>query len=458
MKNIYVKDVTQKCHGKLIQGTLDTPLINFSKDTRTIRKGDVFVGIKGDNFDGNNMYEEALEKGAIGCILNKDTVINEYYLNKYKDSFIILVDDTIFALQKLASFKRSLYDIPVIAITGSVGKTSTKDIVASILQEEYHVLKTIGNLNNHIGLPLTILSLKDEDCLVVEMGMNNLGEISTLSKIARPTIGIITNIGTAHIGNLGSRENILKAKLEILDGMDNGILIINNDNDLLHDWYLKNKHNLKLVTYGLNNQSNFNAKDIKLNELFSNFKVENDEYQINIPGDHFILNALVGIAIGNLFNIPTSKIKKGLENFTLSKNRMEIEKVNNYTIINDSYNANYDSMVSAINYLGSLKTYKIAVLGDMLELGKYSEKLHRNLAKTIIDNKIDIVITVGNNAKYISSELVNLNFNKNNLYSYNSNEDAINKLKEIIKDDDTILIKASNGMHFKEIYEALKGD
>lgn len=458
MHNIYVKDVTQKCHGKLIQGALDTPLISFSKDTRTIQKGDVFVGIKGVNFDGNNMYEEALEKGAIGCILNKDTIVNEYYLNKFKNAFIILVDDTISALQKLASYKRSLYDIPVIAITGSVGKTSTKDIVASVLEEKYHVLKTIGNLNNHIGLPLTILSLKDEDALVVEMGMNNLGEISTLTKIARPTIGIITNIGTAHIGNLGSRENILKAKMEILDGMDNGILIINNDNDLLHNWYLENKNNLKIVTYGLNNPSDFNAIDIKLNELSSTFRVDDENYQINIPGNHFILNALVGITIGNLFNISTSKIKNGLENFTLSKNRMAIEKVNNYTIINDSYNANYDSMVSAINYLGSLKSHKISVLGDMLELGKYSEKIHRNLAAVLINNKIDIVITVGEYANYIYQELINLNFNKNNLYSYNSNKDAINKLKEIIKDDDTILIKASNGMHFNEIYEALKGE
>jgi len=215
MHDIYVKDIIKKCNGKLIVGNENIILDNFSKDTRTINNNDIYIGIKGEVFDGNNLYKEALENGALGCILDDTTNIDIDYLKKYQDRFIIVVKDTIKCIQTLAIYKRNLYDIPVIGITGSVGKTSTKDIVTSVLSKKYKVLSTIGNYNNHIGVPLTILRLKDEECMVIEMGMNNLGEISKLSEIAKPTVSIITNVGTAHIGNLGSRENILKAKLEI---------------------------------------------------------------------------------------------------------------------------------------------------------------------------------------------------------------------------------------------------
>ena len=456
MKNIYVKDLLEKCKCTLVQGDKDTILNSFSKDTRTIKNGDVFIGIKGDNFDGSSLYLEALEKGACGCILNNNIELNKEISKKYADRFIVTAENTIKVLQDLASYKRSLYDIPVIGITGSVGKTSTKDIIASVLSEKFNVLKTEGNLNNHIGLPLTILKLKDHNCLVVEMGMNNLGEISILSKIAKPTIAIITNVGTAHIGNLGSRENILKAKLEILDGLQNGKIILNNDNDLLTKWYQENKKRYEIITYGVENSSDYMAYDITLNKDNSIFKVNNNLFKINIPGIHFVYNSLCALAVGNIFAISTEKIKQGIENFTLTKRRMEIVNVNNYTIINDSYNANPDSVMMALTYLGSLKsTRKIAVLGDMLELGDYSEKLHRSLAKTIINNKIDILITVGRNAKYISEECLNLGFNKDNIYIFNNNKEAIEKIKEIKKVNDSILLKASYGMNFIEIYNNL---
>ncbi len=458
MHNIYLKDLVKLSNGKLIMGDENTPLINFSKDTRTMEPNDIYIGIKGENFDGNTLYKEAFEKGALGCIINDNIELDREFLSNYSDRFLILVSDTIKAIQSLAKYKRSLYDILVVGVTGSVGKTSTKDIIASVLSQKYNVLKTEGNYNNHIGVPLTILRLKDENALVVEMGMNSLGEISSLSQIAKPSISVITNVGTAHIGNLGSRENILKAKLEILDGMDkDGVLVINNDNDLLHDYYIKNKDNRNIITFGINNISDYKAYDIETKALDSSFKtdINNKTYnfKINIPGEHFVLNALCALALGSYLKIDTSKIELGIESFSLTKRRMEINNINSYVIINDCYNANLDSMTSAINYLGTLKGRKVAVLGDMLELGDYSEKLHRAIAQVIIDNKIDLVITVGEESKYIKNELNRNNYN--NIESFDNNLDAFNKIKESIKKGDNILLKASYGMKFIEIYNYL---
>lgn len=455
MINIYVKDLIEKCNGTLIIGREDEILDNFSKDTRDLLENDIYVGIKGEKFEGSTLYKDAFSKGAKGCILNNIELDYEY-LKNLKDKFVIVVEDTIKCLQTLAMYKRSLYNIPVVGVTGSVGKTSTKDIIASVLGRKYKVCKTIGNYNNHIGLPLTILSLKDEDMLVVEMGMNSFGEISKLSKIARPDVAVITNIGTAHIGLLGSRENILKAKLEILDGMNNGLLVINNDNDLLHDYYNKQKENI--ITYGKDNVSMYNAYDIYSDELGSSYKVDihNKTYEIkvNSPGFHHILNSLCALAIGRIFEVEIDEIILGIGNFELSKKRLQIESYKNMTIINDCYNANLDSMKSAIDYLSSLKeTRKIAILGDMLELGEYREKLHRELGQYVSD-KVDILITVGEGSKYICEEALNNDLKE--VYAFDKNSDAINKIKEIMQEKDTLLIKSSLGMNFTEIYNEIK--
>ncbi len=461
MHNIYVKDLIDLCKGKLIQGNLDTPLINFSKDTRTIKPEDIYVGIKGEVINGDIFYKEALEKGCIGCILNNDANLDDDVLAKYPEAFIVLVDDTLKCLQKLASYKRSLYDIPVIAITGSVGKTSTKDIIASVLSKKYRVLKTQGNYNNALGLPLTILSLKDEDCLVLEMGMNSFGEIHTLSTIAKPTIGIITGIGTAHIGKLGSRENILKAKLEILDGMDHKILIINNDNDLLHDYYLNKQNDMEFITYGINNKSMYMAYNIVNNTLDNiydiNIQDETYNVKINTPGSHFVINSLAGIAIGLYFDISIPDIIDALNNIDLTKKRMEIETINDIMLINDAYNASLDSMEAALKYLGSLNnTRKIALLGDMLELGEFSEELHRKVGAACYNNKIDILALIGNNAKFIKDEAINLGFDSDKIYEFKDNTEAVNKLLDFLKPHDTLLIKASSGMKFYEIFNTIK--
>ena len=243
--NLKIKDILKCTNGKLIIGDTEKECKNYSKDTRTIKKGDTYIGIKSEKFDGSSFWKDALNNGAETVIIN-NIKLNEIEEYKKQNKNIIQVKDTIKAIGEMASYKMKIqkekYNLIVVGVTGSVGKTSTKDIIANVLSKKYKVLKTEGNNNNHIGLPLTILRLQDEEIAVIEMGMNHLGEISYLTKIAKPDIAVITNIGTSHIGNLGSRENILKAKLEILEGMDKKKIVINNDNDLLNKWYLENKN------------------------------------------------------------------------------------------------------------------------------------------------------------------------------------------------------------------------
>ena len=437
-----IKEIINVTGGKLICGDENFEVENFEIDTRKINERDVFVAITKEGSNGNKYYKQAVEKGAV-CMLTEEP--------EEKVGNIILVKDSVKALQELAIYKRSKYDIPVVAITGSVGKTSTKDMVASVMAKKFNVLKTLGNYNNELGLPITILRLRNENALVVEMGMNHFGEISTLTKIAKPNLAVITNIGTAHIGNLGSRENILKAKLEILEGLQGKSVIINNDNDLLSKW-AKENNKYDVITYGIENkQSSYVAENIKSYEDKSTFELEGKTITVPVGGEHFVLNSLCAIAVGRYFGMPLEKIQKGIEDLELTKKRMEINKTKlGAIVINDSYNANYDSMKAAIEYLEKIENRrKIAVLGDMLELGEYSEELHRKVGDLI--KNVDVLITVGNLAKYISE-----NAKISNKIIVNSNEEAISRIKDIIQENDAILLKASNSMNFSQIADSLK--
>lgn len=438
-----IKEILKITNGKLICGDENLDIQNFEKDTRIIQKGDMYVAIKGEKFDGNDFYKDAINKGAVACLMSKEP--------DEKIGSIVLVENTVKAIQQIAAYKRSQVDIPVVAVTGSVGKTSTKDIVAAVMSQKYKVLKTQGNLNNDIGLPFTLLRLHDENAIVVEMGMNHFGEISLLTSIAKPTLAIITNIGTAHIGNLGSRENILKAKLEILEGLQGNSVIINNDNDLLSDWAEKNKEKYNIITYGINNKnSKYVAEDIHSYEDRSEYRIDGKEVVVPVGGEHFVLNSLCAIAVGRYFDIPMAKITEGISGFELTKGRMEIEKAKcGASIINDTYNANYDSMKAAIEYLEKIEgKRKIAVLGDMKELGEYSESLHRKVGEEVKD--IDILITIGELAKCIEETA-----DVREMLHFDNNESALEYFKKIMKKDDIILLKASNSMKFGDIAKEL---
>ena len=455
-KNITVKEILNVTKGTLVYGNEEEICESFIKDTKVVNAWDVFVGFKGDTRDGGIFYKQALELGAKGCIINKTA--NEE-IEEIEGKFLVTVEDTVEAIQNIAKLKRSKYDIPVVAITGSVGKTSTKDIVSGVVGEGFDVLKTQGNMNNHIGLPMTILGLRDHTAMVVEMGMNHLGEISVLTNIAKPTIAVITNVGTAHIGNLGSRENILKAKLEILEGLrEDGKLVINNDNDMLHNWYEEQESNNNIITYGIHNNSDIMAKNIEYKESSSSYILEQNAEQtsIKVPvgGEAFVYNSLAAISVGKILGIDIEKIKLGIQKFELTQMRLDVQKSKNgYTIINDCYNANYDSMKAAIEYLKSTSgARKIAVLGDMLELGEFSKKLHEDVGREVVNNKIDVLIVVGEEAKNIAKIAEE---NGIETYEFMENFEAIEKIKNIIKEDDVILVKASNSMNFKVIVNGL---
>lgn len=440
-----IKEIIDICDGKLVCGNIDLDINSFCKDTRRINKGDLYLGIKGDSFDGNIFYKEAFSNGAIACILDNEDVID----NIDKNMTIILVDDTVEALAKLAKYKRSLYDIPVVAITGSVGKTSVKDIVYHVMKSEYNVLCTKGNLNNHIGLPLTILELQDHDALVVEMGMNHFNEIHELSNIAKPSLAIITNIGTAHIGNLGSRENILKAKLEILGGLSNdGMLIINNDNDLLHTLDYDN-----MITIGIDNESDYMATDICEEAFSSSFYVDGEYITIPVGSRAFIYNALFAYAVGRKLGIKSDKIKSSLSNFKLSPHRLEIVEGKNKTIIDDTYNASLDSVRNSLALLSKVEGRQVFIFADILEVDNFGEDIHKDVGYACCDSNIDVVICVGEMAKY-TYEVTNENDIES--YFFNNNSELIDEIDNILMDDDTILIKGSHSMNLLEVVDYLR--
>ena len=454
MHDIYVKDIVRLCGGKVLYGNEELELSTFCIDTRKLVKGDVYVGIKGENIDGNDYYKNAYDNGASCLILSREP-------KEVLDNVtVVVVDDTLKCLQELAKYKRSLYDIPVIAVTGSVGKTSTKDIIYSVVSKKYKTHKTMGNYNNHLGLPLTILSMPSEvDALVVEMGMNHFGELSVLSHIAMPTISVITNIGTAHIGNLGSREGIRDAKLEILEGMIGNKLIINGDDDMLLSVFdeLSKKYDVKRVS--IDNESTYKSINM-VSDVFSvKFDIEGyvKDILVNVGGRAYIYNSLVAYAVGKYLGISDGDIRDGIRDFKLSSSRLEKKITKKGTIlIDDTYNANYDSMKSSIELLGKVKERrKVAIIGDMLELGEYTNEHHTKLGDVVFNNNIDILITIGEYSKLIGERAISLGMNKDNIYSFDKEDDSYSFLDKFLTDNDIVLLKASHGLHLIGIVDYL---
>ena len=448
-----IKDILKISNAKLLMGKEDYLFKGFSKDTRTIKPGDTYVGIRGENFDGNLFFEDAFLKGADVCILEHIDLTDEIK-ERFFDKNIIVVDHSLDFLMEAAQKKRKEIMVPVIAITGSVGKTSTKTIVADTLEAKYTVLRTIGNENSRIGMSLRILNYDHEDCIVLEMGMNHAGEIRELTHIAKPNYAIITNVGTSHIGNLGSRENILRAKLEILEGLS-GPIIVNYDNDLLHEW-VDSKPDYNIITFGIHEESDYQAKNIQYTQKGSTYELNGEEVFIPVIGDAFIYNSLVAFVMGDLFQISHEHIKQVLNKLKLEPHRMEFINHNDYIIIDDTYNASYDSVSYSLDVLSHFSERKIAVLGDILELGDFSEKIHRKIGKLIVEKKIDMLVTVGDAAKFINEEAIKNGYPSQNSFHFPNNERAIHFLKKSIKKDDIVLVKASHGMKFLDIVNALK--
>ena len=452
MIEITVSDVLKNCDVKLLIGREDEKINECYVDSKKKTNCGCFIGIKGEKTDGSLFYKEAFDNGASICILNK---IYDLDLQNYDDKTVLIANDTKKVLKQLAIYKRSLFKGVVIGVTGSVGKTSTKEMIFNVLSSKYKVLKTIKNQNSQIGLPLSILRLTDEDVMVLEMGMSNLGHIHNLSLIAKPDISVITNIYDSHIEFLGTRENILKAKLEIIDGMDSGRLIINNDNDLLNNLKLNNK-NINIITCGIKEKSDYMANIIS-DDIITKFNAcgIND---LSIKGGvPYVYNALIALTIGKLMNVEDELIKEGINKALDVEKRLEEVKIdNNITIIDDSYNANYESTYLALSYLSKFSGRKIAVLADILELGKNSKTIHKKVGELINKNNTNYLITIGKYSKYISKVAKKNKMNKRFIKHFKDEKSSREFIKSILKDGDILLIKGSNGMKLCNLIEYLK--
>lgn len=422
----------------------------LSTDTRKLEKNNIFLALKGENFNGNKYVEQAFLKGA--SIVVVDEVL--FDIDKFKDKgTVIKVKDGNDALLSLAKFYRKKLNIKVIGVTGSCGKTSTKDLVAAFLSEKYKVFKTKGNFNNHIGMPLMILQLDSSyDVCVLELGMSHLGEINRLADASRPDIALITNIGISHIENLKTRDNILKAKLEITNFFNkDNVLIVNGDDDKLCN--LK-ENGYKLIKTG----KSFNklyAENIILDEKSTKFTLvyNNEKHDFKLPmvGAHNVSNALIAIGAALELNVSFDEMAKGLNNIENTSMRLEFIEGNNFTIINDCYNASPASMKSALEVLKNSKgKRKVAILGTMNELGDEAKKAHK-LVGTYAKDTADLLLVTGDYKEEFKE-----GFEKNSIKIYNTKDELIKDLNNTIEHGDVVLVKASRGIKYEEIVNALK--
>jgi UDP-N-acetylmuramoyl-tripeptide--D-alanyl-D-alanine ligase len=455
MENLTLKEIVGAVNGEIVKTGKELRYISVSTDTRTIQKDSIFIALRGENFNGNHYAAEASKKGAAVCIV--DELLNSFEEFE-KDSVVIKVDNSKEALLSMAKYYRSRLKLKVVGITGSTGKTSTKDLVAAVLGTKYKVFKTKGNFNNEIGLPLMIFKLTDEyDVAVLEMGMSNLGEIHRLADVARPDIGIITNIGVSHIEYLKTRENILKAKMEITDFFNrNNTLIINYDNDMLKN---VNSSEYKLVKISAEeDNADYKAMDIALDEQSIHFRVEeksgnnSPEFNFDIPGKHNVLNSLLAIACGKELGIAYEEMLEAKYNLEFTSMRLDIVKGIKFTIIDDCYNASPDSMKAALEVLNNIAgRRKIAVLGTMKELGEESYRLHKEVSQYAASMNVDLLITVGE-----FNEAFREGFSKSGFIAFQSTDEAIEYIVNNLSTEDVVLVKASRSMKFETIIEKLK--
>lgn len=453
MERLNLGEIAVKLTGKSENWQNDIFTDDICTDTRALSEGCLFVALEGERFDGHDYIEAALEKGAVAAVAHKRS--------DYKSDRIIYVNDTQRALMDIGGLYRDKFSPKVAAVTGSVGKTTTKEMIWCVLSSQYNTLKTEGNLNNEIGLPKTLLRLNPSvDAAVIEMGMTHMGEITLLTQITKPDVAVITNIGVSHIENLGSRENILKAKLEVTDGLKKGSpLILNVDNDLLST---VSSDEFEIVGYAVHNENaDIRAVDIKESVSDTEFSIlfNGKKYEAYIPcvGEHNVLDALAGFAVGVAFGIEPQKAASALARYAPSGMRQKIVEKDGFTIVEDCYNASPDSMFAALRTLGKMncKGKRIAVLADMLELGDYSEKAHSSVGEAAANEKIDLVLAFGNDGKYIA-EAAQKDGTAAEFYS--DKELLTKRALSECKDGNILWFKGSRGMKLEEVIHKIYGE
>jgi len=456
MENYTIKDIIKATEGHLVNGDLNVNVANISTDTRTIKEGDLFVALIGERFDGHDFISQAIDKGAIGLIISHE-VDN---IDRYNNLNVIMVKDTTQALGDIARDYRRRFNIAVVGVTGSNGKTTTKDMISAVLSAKFNVLRNEGNLNNTIGLPLTLFGLsKTHEIAIVEMGINLPGEMARLVEIAEPNVAVVTNISPTHLEFLGSVEGVAKEKGLLAKSAN--ALIANMDDPLVMKM-AEGKD--KVISYGIDNQADVTASNIELDqdgrpEFTAFFKGKQIRIKLPIVGKHNVYNGLRAISAGMLFDIDLDSIKKALEAYQPMSMRMQRMVINGITIINDTYNSNPMSMIAGVDLLKSLKCdgKKVLVVGDMLELGEYSDKFHSEVGDYIgKSGSAEMLITMGEKAVKIAGSAIDSGMKREQVLICQNNSEVAENLSIILKQGDIALIKGSRGMKMEQVVKAIE--
>ena len=451
MRSMTLKEIAAACGGRLVssENANELTVNDITIDSRTVKEGSLYIPIKGQRFDGHDFIDQVFENGAV-CTLTESERTD---LTKPQ----IVVESTAAALRDIAEYYRSLFgNLKVIGVTGSSGKTSTKEMIYSVLSEHFNVLKTEGNLNNEIGVPQTIFRITDEhEVAIIEMGINHFGEMTRLAKMVRPDIAVITNIGTAHLEFLESRDGILKAKTEMLPFLaKDGTAVLNGDDDKLCT-----VDSVKTSFFGFGEKNDIRAENIVQKGIDgTSFTIVTKDIRLNafVPalGKHMVMNAVAAFRISELLGMPAGKALEGISHFKNIDGRFNVIKTDSFTLINDCYNANPDSVKASLKVIGTLPGRKAAVLADMKELGENSEKMHRETGAFAAEC-LDTLICIGPEALFTYEEAKKANPYLKAVH-YNNNDEAKADMLNILEKSDTVLIKGSHSMNLSEITSFLK--
>ncbi len=451
---VSVLEFLTACGGKLLAGNAEGFITSATSDSRTVESGSAFFAICGENADGHSYVNRALADGAVCAVVEKQVELAF-------DKNVILVDNTVHAMGALARLQMQKLAIPTVGITGSVGKTTTRDMIHAVMQAKFNTLKNEKNFNNELGVPLTVFQADETtEAAVIEMGMNHFGEIDRISSIVVPDAAVVTNIGVSHIEYLGSQENIYKAKAEMFaNTKPDGIVVLNGDDSILMAH--KEEITQKVITIGMKNQNaDIVATDVEADADSVSFSVQCPGHAFSVklplPGEHNVLNALEAIAIGIHFGVEDEKIASALSDFAMTQMRMDIIKCERITIINDCYNAAPASVEAALSVLSKYKERKVAILGDIGELGSYSYEAHSGLGSAVVKNRIDALITVGEQARYIAESAFMNGMDSMHILSVDTVEEVYPLLASEIRENHVVLVKASRFMGFERVTEFLK--
>ena len=444
MKPITLKEIANSCN-VTVHGDESLSVTSIVTDSRQVESGSLFAAIKGERVDGHNFIAQCVEKGAVCVLCEEKPQVECNY---------ILVESTLNALKMIAKYYRSTFDIPFISITGSVGKTSTKEMIASVLSQKFNVHKTSGNFNNELGVPLTLFKLeKEHEIAVIEMGISDFSEMTRLSDMVRPDISVITNIGCCHLENLIDRDGVLKAKTEVLQFLNpNGKMFFCGDDDKL--FTVKGHGDIKTTFYGFSDHNEYRAEIIETDlerGIECKLYLKNGVVEATVPSveSHMVSNALCAAAIGESMGMTLTQIKNGVQSYKTVGSRSNIIRKNSVTIIDDCYNANPTSLKASVDTLAKFSGRRVAVIGDMKELGVNENALHFESGEYIYNKGIDVVVAVGGLSKHLFEGA------KNNGHYFETVELCADKITDIIKDGDTVLVKASHSMHFDKIVDTI---